>query len=184
MKTARARPSSANDLVVRALLARGERSAALEAVLAAYGAEVFGMIVGVVDKRRIGEQVYADVLARAVQSIGELDSSQPVRLWLYNIAHRALSAHRKRNVGDATTRTEELRPVVAAVRRGLNQEDRELLILHVDRALDWSQLARVELGGDASTAAIDSEAAALATRFERLIDRMRDLTVRARKGRG
>jgi len=62
-----------------------------------------------------------------------------------------------------------MRKKVAALRRDLEPEERELLILRINRELSWDEIARVELGpGEHDAAAIARAAAALRKRFERL----------------
>lgn len=172
---------STADALVRELLERDDRPAALAAVVAAYGAELFGLLLGVLDNSLVADEVYADVLARAAVELEHFDGRHPLRIWLYAVARGALRDRRQRQHrrgDDATVDdvvSDALLPVVAAVRRGLSEEERELLILRIDRALDWDQLALVELGGDAPTAQVRSEAQRVSARFEKLLERVRAL---------
>jgi RNA polymerase sigma-70 factor (ECF subfamily) len=59
----------------------------------------------------------------------------------------------------------------------LSPEDRELLVLRVDRGLAWNDLARVlsEEDGELDGPAITREAARLRKRFQVLKDRLREM---------
>jgi DNA-directed RNA polymerase specialized sigma24 family protein len=186
-------PRSPDDAVVhdvRDLLARDDRAAALHALFAAYGAEVFGLLVGVLDDTRLADEVYADVVAQVSDELAHFEWACSLRVWLYGIARAALRARRKREhrpsdqaTRDNTRASRALRPVVVAVRRGLSEEERELLILRIDRELDWTQLALVELGSDASTPEVATEARRMSARFDKLVERVRDLAELALKQR-
>jgi uncharacterized protein involved in propanediol utilization len=66
--------------------------------------------------------------------------------------------------------------VIGAVRRALSEEERELLILRVDRLLDWQSLAITQLGEAAARAAIAREANTLRRRLDTLLERIESLT--------
>ncbi|MGN6107017.1 MAG: sigma-70 family RNA polymerase sigma factor, partial [Kofleriaceae bacterium] len=62
-----------------------------------------------------------------------------------------------------------------ALRDQLEPDDRTLLILRVDRDLQWREIAQVLLGDQADAAELDRHAATLRKRFERVKQRLREL---------
>lgn len=71
-----------------------------------------------------------------------------------------------------------VRAEVAALRAELDEDDRMLLTLRVDRGLPWRELAQVFAEGDDAVldaAALERQAAALRKRYERLKRRIRAL---------
>jgi RNA polymerase sigma-70 factor (ECF subfamily) len=64
---------------------------------------------------------------------------------------------------------------VAALRADLDPDDRQLLLLRVNRGLAWDEVARVLLDDEEATAeAIARKAASLRKRFERLKASLRE----------
>ena len=69
----------------------------------------------------------------------------------------------------------ETRTALARLRDELPEEDRELLVLRIDRGLAWEELARVLLGADVvSDAALVRESARLRKRFQLVKERLRE----------
>jgi RNA polymerase sigma-70 factor, ECF subfamily len=119
-----------------------------------------------------------------------------LRTWVYTLARNAAHAqrrdpHRRRRVGldehpiddiEAHERTatapylrSDAKIRVRALRESLAPDDQMLLILRIDRAMSWSEIALVMGGGDDPVRA----AAALRKRFERIKDRLRALAAPA-----
>jgi hypothetical protein len=106
------------------------------------------------------------------------------QIWLYSLAHRELDGrrnHTPREIGEHELDTEVWRhaglsAVIKAVRRTLTEEERELLILRIDRKLDWHSLAATRLGESVSASAIESEARLLRARMESLLERIERMT--------
>lgn len=57
---------------------------------------------------------------------------------------------------------------MAQIRDELAEDDRELLVLRVDRQMAYQDIARVTLGDDAAEVEVAKRSAALRKRFERL----------------
>jgi hypothetical protein len=77
-------------------------------------------------------------------------------------------------------RRTELTGAIAAIRHALTEEEREILILHVDRRLDWDDLAVTSLGEDASRADVSSEAKFLRERMNAILERVERVAVQHR----
>jgi RNA polymerase sigma-70 factor (ECF subfamily) len=121
-----------------------------------------------------------------------------IRTWCYRLARNAAidvqrGNGRRREVGlssapevallAAKTRTETLsalrtakRTALEGLRDELSEEDRTMLVLRVDRDLDWREIAVVmDSARDAEDAEVTREAARLRKRFQLVKDRLRAL---------
>jgi DNA-directed RNA polymerase specialized sigma24 family protein len=166
----------------RALDAEGVAGAAA-ATLALYGSELFGFLVGVLDDERGAVAVYAALRERIARSLPEFGWSHPLRTWTYQMARRELALRRAVGGGEAlalrappsvpprdptttiSCRPRGLRSPIATLRAALTDEDRELLILRLDRGFDWQALARTSLDEAAPPAHVEREAARLRARL-------------------
>ena len=68
---------------------------------------------------------------------------------------------------------------VRALRASLSDGERELLLLRVDRGLDWRDIAHLQLPEGAPNEDLTRHAAALRKRFERTTGRLRALALDA-----
>lgn len=157
---------------VRSSLRGGDDVGAARAALEAHGAEVFGFLLGVSDDAVAAEAMYADLGRRVKTELSEFDWEWSLRIWLYTLARRELAdrRHRRRQMTTATEPADSepsvrgshqrLRAprVVSRIRRALTEEEREVLILCVDRKLGWRELARTALGSRADAGQVDAEA--------------------------
>jgi DNA-directed RNA polymerase specialized sigma24 family protein len=153
------------DEEIRGLLRQGEGVRATRDALRTYGPELFGFVVGAVDDREAAGVAYADACRRMEREIAAFRWSCPLRTWMYAIVRQQLGRHRESASRRPTaspssfelpdpTRTISRRPAtrraaIAALRMRLPPEDRELLILRLDRSLDWLDIAITTLGCDA-----------------------------------
>ena len=191
---------------VRTLCASGDHAAAAEAAIRGYGPELMGFLVGVHDSEVDATDAFAELCEVLWRKLPDFAWESTVRAWAYGIARnvsRALgrnSARRRRRenpVSDSlleqitrAVRTETLsylrthkRTRLLSLRDELSEEDRMLLILRVDRQLEWNELVRVLSGGDDGEALDDGfvkkEAARLRKRFQILKERLRESAKRA-----
>lgn len=170
-------PLDANECAVRASLREGDTQAGVRATLALHGPELFGFLCAVLDDRETATRVYADVVHRITTELGELRWRCSLRTWTYWIARRELQDRRRRGapaqpgVGEADPEvTESNRPAGTLRLRGnLAEEDREILILRVDRGLGWNELAMTALGQEASKEALEREAGKLRRQVDRIV---------------
>ena len=177
---------------VRERASAGDQAEAARLALEAYGAEIFGFLISALDDAGVARALYADVRQRVRTEIEGFGWGCSLRLWIYSLARRELRERRLRRqkvsegitVGGAASvmETESRREAgvteaIAAVRRTLSEEDRELLILRIDRALDWSDVAVTELGENASALAVSAESVALKARLVELLAHVERLTL-------
>ena len=129
------------------------------------------------------------------KGIGAFDGRSSLRTWFYTIARHAASRSRRsphRRPGrheplsaasDVAERIRsqtvphlrtEAKDKLAAIREALDPEDRALLVLRIDRAMDWNDVARVlDPDGSTSAEALSRTTARLRKRFERVKEEIR-----------
>lgn len=186
------------DLAARvvALRDQGHADQAFALALQGFGDELGGFLAArLLDADRSAEAfaLFAEDLWRGLPGFrGEAS----LRTWLYVLARRAaLRVIRERaragrevplsqagvvermaaELRSATTRWRrtEAQDRLRALREGLSEDDRELLVLRVDRGLSWEEIAAaLELSGP-DDAARKRSVASLRKRFERLKERIR-----------
>jgi RNA polymerase sigma-70 factor, ECF subfamily len=176
------------------LHAAGSVESALSLAVEAYGPEVYGFLVS----RMRDEDAARDAFAQACE---DLCASMPsfgwrcsVRTWMYKLARSAASRqgrgpHKRRGANvpisqvselaeQARSRTRdylrtEVKDGFAALRAELPPEDQSLLILRVDRGLDWVEVAEVLSDGELEDDERQRSAARLRQRFKTVKERLR-----------
>jgi DNA-directed RNA polymerase specialized sigma24 family protein len=189
----------------RGLLAQGELDLAVHAALESFGPEVFGFLVGVVDDVGQASVLYAHMAQRVAHELEAFRWDTSLRTWMYGLARSELLDGRRRRRPDGVRRegadrttlnrtspldtpspsltpvdTSSWRPrllldAVRAVRKALTEEERELLILRVDRGFAFVDIALMELGAVATSLERRRRAKELRTQLlelRRQIDRM------------
>lgn len=174
-------------------LAQGDASgAAADALVRGYGAEVYGFLVAMLRNDDDAEEAFASFSEEVVRDLPAHRGDSSFRTWCYAVArHAALrmkrgeARRRKRFVDGATGageriafemrsattvfRRTDVKDRVRALRDALTDDERELLVLRVDRALEWHEVAVV----------MGEESATLRKRFERTKEKLRVLAERA-----
>jgi RNA polymerase sigma-70 factor (ECF subfamily) len=190
---------------VRLLCERGEHNAAAALALRGYGPELFGFLVAIHrDEDEAGDSFseLSEILWRKLPGFAWQST---FRTWAYAVARNVLRtrrrgaarhARRAGRAGDSVlegvvqqVRTEtvtylrtEKRTKLQALRDGLPEEDQMLLVLRVDRGLEWLDLVGV-FAQTHGTSALDAadltrEAARLRKRFQLVKERLRELAKR------
>jgi RNA polymerase sigma-70 factor (ECF subfamily) len=179
--------------VVRA----GDFDRGTELALEVYGDEVYGFLVNVLGDESNAEDVFAQVAEDLWRGLPRFGFRSSVRTWLYvlarNAAHRFRRSpwnRRDRRVGTSQMqglvasvrsrtdpfRRSDVKDRFAALRAGLDVDDRTLLVLRIDRDLSWKDIARVTLDDAAADDdAIDRESTRLRKRFSLLTTQLRKL---------
>jgi RNA polymerase sigma-70 factor (ECF subfamily) len=168
---------------VRDALGLGDSSEAARLALEEYGAELFGFLIGTLDDVDRARIVYAEVRRQVESRIAEFSWRCPLRVWLYALARTELRARRRRRPQRAASAPGPRTVVALPPREGdgtggdasllretLPEQDREILILRVDRGLDWRELAWTTLGDRASSDALGAEARSLRARVSEIHD--------------
>jgi RNA polymerase sigma-70 factor (ECF subfamily) len=196
---------------VRALCDARDFAAAATLALRGYGPEILGFLHAVHPSETDATDAFAELSEVLWRKLPDFAWESTLRTWAYGIARRVSSVLRRNagrrrrrespvgesqleNVADAV-RTETLAHLrtqtktrLQALRDTLPEEDRMLLVLRVDRNLEWNELARVLAGegqeGDGGTPLADAEvtreAARLRKRFQLLKEKLREMA----KGEG
>jgi RNA polymerase sigma-70 factor (ECF subfamily) len=194
------RDVSTTDERARRLAEAGDAAAAATLVLRELGPELFGFLRATLGSQADADEAFAATSERIWRSLPSFQWRSSVRTWVYvvarNEASRLRRGARRRNAGRVTpsqledvvavVRTEtqsalrtEKRDKIRALREELSVDDRTLLILRIDRELEWPAVARIFLGDEASDDEVTKrEAARLRKRFQlvkqRIIERARE----------
>ena len=191
---------------MRAAAGRDRWDVVATLVLQAYGQELLEYLIATARSESDGADAFSIFTERMWRGLPRFRWEATARTWCYTLARRAL-AEVKRTAparraklhaplsqtpelaalaADVRTRTVTFlrtaaRDALAEVRDGLEPEDRELLILRVDRKLAWRDVARIMSEDEAlDAAALDRRTAALRKRFEKLKDKLRIAVERTR----
>jgi hypothetical protein len=174
---------------IRILRERHELSAAESAAIELYGPQVLGFLVTVLRSEGDARAAFSRASVELRACMRAFDESCSVRTRFYALAWaaarggRRTSASKRAAAGAGTdcdevppSRTEslvQLQPAhgPAAIRDTLNEADHALLVLRVDRAMPWEDVARVLSPERLSPP--PGVAAALEDRFRSLCDEIR-----------
>jgi RNA polymerase sigma-70 factor (ECF subfamily) len=183
------------------LCARSDyRGAAAEAVRA-YGPEIYGFLRAVLASEDDAAEAFSEFAEALWRGLPSFRWDSTARTWAYAIA-RNVSRARQRDLARRRARLEdadsafiegvaqnvrtetlsflrtEKRSRLEALRDALPPEDRMLLVLRVDRALEWKDLARVfaeDHGREQDEGHLAREAARLRKRFQLVKERLREM---------
>lgn len=174
---------------IRARCEAGATAEALELCLRGYGTEVMDFLVAWHRSEGEAAEVFSQTAEGIWSGLPKFGFESSVRTWIYAIARKSSLRYRR----DARRRAARFAPLpneaaeivaslrtqtasflatrvkdrVAELREELPDEDRLVLLLRVDRELEWTELARVVHGDDAPEGvALQREAARLRKRFQ------------------
>ena len=200
---------AARETEIRTACDAGDHAGALTILLQTYADELLSFLMARLDDRSRAEEAFALLAEDLWVSLPNFEFRSSVRTWAYTVARhvaaryaRAPVRRKDRNltlsknvqlsqlVEQLCTRTEIYRQTdaknrIRALRGQLEPDDQMLLILRVDRQMEWRDLALVMSTSDASPtatlddAALDREAARLRKRFERVKAELKDLAKKA-----
>jgi len=185
---------------LRSLCASGDTRAAATRAVSVYGAEIMSYLASSLRDEQEVREGFSIFLLSMWEGLARFRWDCSFRTWAYAVArHAVVRVVRERGRARASVllspELEEVasrvhsatpsylktatRKRIAQLRAGLDPDDRQLLILRVNRKLSWDEVARVLLDEDQPTAeAVARKAASLRKRFERL-----KTTLRERAGR-
>lgn len=182
---------------LRTLHDAGDLPAVATLAVRGYGPEILGYLYAIARDEQRATDAFATFLEDLWFGIPKFAWRSSLRTWLYVIARNAFTrqlrdaargrrgvplsqvpelaeiAERTRTTTMTFLRT-AARDRVQRLREALDADEQTLLILRVDRKMEWSEIA-VVLNGDADDkASIARQSAALRKRFERLLLRLRE----------
>lgn len=176
----------------------GDHDGAATAALRGYGREIFGFLVALHKSEEDASDVFSLFSEALWKGLPKFAWQCSLRTWAYTIARNASFRFKKNaqrrakgQVGDSLVeelaqqiRTEtrswlrtEQKDKFAAIRATLPEEDQTLLILRVDRGLQWEELARIMMGDEADIddAKLKTESARLRKRFQLVKEKLVEL---------
>jgi RNA polymerase sigma-70 factor (ECF subfamily) len=177
------------------LLSRGDVDGATTWILRVYGNEIMSYLLSIERSPTEAEDVFSELCLGLWQALPSFRGECSLRTFLYTLArrqwmravnkrknraevptpssmHERLAAHIRS--GTAEYLRTEARDRMARLRASLEESDRTLLILRLNRKLPWNDIARVMSEDESpSEDTLTQRAAALRKRYERLKDQFR-----------
>ncbi len=172
----------------------------VEGVLREHGPEIFGWMLATLPAEAEAADAFSLFSEDLWRSLARHQGRCSMRTWCYMLARSAVSRTIERRgrgravplsdappsrlaapVREPTLRhlRTDVKQGVRALRARLEPDDQALLVLRVDKDLDWREIAIVMLGPDAGDAELARHASALRKRFERIKARLRQLAAAA-----
>jgi DNA-directed RNA polymerase specialized sigma24 family protein len=154
-----------------------------------HGPGLFGFLIGALGNRELARVVYADVSQRVASEIERFEGRCSLRAWIYGLGRRELRDRRLRrqrppeNPAGSDAEPQDLEEAVAAIRTTLSEEDREFLILRVDRGFSWKEIAFTTLGEQAPSAVLDQEVVLLRGRVTAICEQIGRIAASSRSYR-
>jgi len=172
------------DPILEQKLSAAEPNVAAEQLVRGYGGEVYGFLVSLVGDD--ADEAFSMFCEDVWRGIAGFRRASSYRTWTYQVARHA-AFRLKRNEGrraklgmgddsieqiaiEVRTTTAaflktDVKDKFRALRDSLKPEDRELLMLRLDRDLEWNEIATI----------MEADAAALRKRFERLKEKLKSM---------
>jgi RNA polymerase sigma-70 factor (ECF subfamily) len=192
---------SAEELI-REHCGRGDHGKAATLSIEHYGPEVLGFLIASLRHREDAEDVFSQTSEDLLRGLPSFEWRASLRTWIYRLARNATARHLRSPARRAArriplseisevmdrVRTETLlhmktvaKDALARVRDSLEPEDRMLLVLRVDRRLEWAEVARVLSETELDEAGVTRESAKLRKRFQTLKDELTEKMQREMK---
>ena len=183
---------------IAALRAAGQLKEAATLAIEGYGPEVLSFLELMLRDRADSADAFSQACEDLWKSLPRFEGRASMKTWFYTLArHAALRlrgsspsgrlvalseitdvAHRVRSQTRPHLRT-EIKTRFAEIRATLDDVDRLLLVLRVDRAMSWNDVARVmaEEGDEDSDAELARVAERLRKRFQSVKDTIRERAI-------
>jgi RNA polymerase sigma-70 factor (ECF subfamily) len=164
-----------------------------------YGPEILGFLAATLRSEDDARDVFSQFCEDLWTGLPRFRWQSSFRTWAYTVARNAAwtyraDAHNRRRRplsefpalldAEAHVRTttltylrSDVKDLVSRMRDALDPEDQTMLILRIDRAMSWSDIAMVVLGTEEARdkELVSRKSAALRKRFERIKDELRVL---------
>jgi RNA polymerase sigma-70 factor (ECF subfamily) len=179
---------------IESLLFAGDLRAAATLSIEAYGPEMLGFLVTFLRDEDDANEVFSQACEDLWMGLSHFERRSSVRTWFYTLARHAASRFRRSpcmdrrrhealgaitDVANAVrSRTApylrtDVKDRFAAIRNELDEDDRALLVLRVDRELSFRDIARIFADGAPSDAELAKVGARLRKRFQLIKDAIR-----------
>lgn len=187
--------SSELEAELRSHVTAGDLDRATARAVSVYGPELLGFLRAIAKSDDLADDAFAMASEQLWTSLAKFRWEAQLRTWFYQLGRNAL--HQLRN--DPRRRSDRNLPLsvitsinevrreptpmhqrtsgkqaLRELRESLDPDDHELLILRLDRDMSWKDIARTF---GAEDTAIESRAAALRKRFERVKEQLRELAI-------
>ena len=187
------------EAVVRGHVTAGELDLAATRALEHYGPELYGYLRAIARDDDLASDAFALGSEQLWKSLARFRWEASLRTWSYQLFRHALYQVR----GDPRRRPERNMPLslvtsianiqrsrtapyqrtevkegMRALREALDPVDHEILVLRLDRAMSWKDIARAVGEPGDTEATVEQRAAALRKRFERAKAQLRELAVK------
>jgi RNA polymerase sigma-70 factor, ECF subfamily len=183
------------EVEIARLRAAGQWKQVATLAIESYGPEVLSFLEAMLRDHADASDAFAQACEDLWKGLPRFEGRAAMKTWFYTLARHAASRLRRSErpgrlaplseITDVADRVRSrtrphLRTKVktgfAAIRAALDEADRMLLVLRVDRAMSWNDVARVmaEVGDDDSEAAVARAAARLRKRFQTVKEAIRD----------
>lgn len=180
------------------LRAAGQLREGATLAIESYGAEVLSFLEMMLRDRADSADAFAQACEDLWKGLSRFEGRASMKTWFYTLARHAASRQRRsvhsdRIVGisemsDVADRVRsrtmphlktEIKVGIAAIRATLDEADRMLLVLRVDRGMSWNDVARVMAneGDDDSEEEIARVAARLRKRFQSVKETIRERAI-------
>lgn len=188
---------------VRSAIEAGDRDRAVTALLRGYGAELLGYLEATMPDRPRAREAYAVLAEDLWKGLPDFEWRCSARAWAYTLARHARArclrtahraAKRERHVEEMRwlselverTRTptplhlrSEVKSKMRELRSRLSDDEQTLLMLRIDRAMSWNDLAVVLEEPMETEADLARSSARLRKRFASVKDKLRAMAVEA-----
>jgi RNA polymerase sigma-70 factor (ECF subfamily) len=188
---------------IRARHKEGDKKGAATALLEGYGGEIFRFLLARLRDRDAASEVFSQFTEDLWKGLDGFRWESSARVWSYTLVRHAAS----RYLGDLQRRRWRERPLsragplsaleqkirtatlaaartesrnrFAELRESLSEVEQTLLILRVNRKLDWKEIAQV-MAADGAVVPddrLDKEAARLRKRYQVVKDKLRQMAI-------
>lgn len=184
---------------VRQAVQAGDIRTACARAVESFGPEIYGFMLTMSRGDDLAQDAFSRFCEDVVRGLADFKWNSSLRTWLYTLARHACHRARRSVVRsrlhlndpsyeqlEAQIRSQtapflrtEAKDAIRDLRDELTDEERELLVLRIDRNMSWSEIAQVYLDADVADAQrVSREAAACRKRFERAKERLRELATK------
>lgn len=186
------------DVEIVQLRAAGQLKEVATLAIESYGPEILSFLEMMLRNHADASDAFAQACEDLWKGLPRFEGRSSLKTWFYTLARHAASRLRRSShsgqlvamseITDVADRVRsrtrphlrtEVKTGFAEIRAMLDDSDRMLLVLRVDRAMSWNDIARVmtEEGEDDSDAAIGRVAARLRKRFQSVKETIRSRAV-------
>ena len=178
------------DAEAQRLAEAGDLAGAATLLIQTYGPGVIGWLKALTGTPEEADEVFAVVCERLWKALPNFTWPGKPRTWFYVVGRNALIDRRRKPGREvplsasppiaaavrsttAAYRKTDSKNRLAELRAALDPEDRNLLILRIDRGMSWKEIAEVLAGGPTSDDETRRTSARVRKQFERIKTRLR-----------